>query len=209
MLVRCAVTDGRGSRIHSSAAAVTVVAPFAITQQPQSVSAKVGDTVKFTIKATGTGLNYQWYYKKSGATEWSFWSGHNAATTSAVANASWNGMKVRCAVTDSRGSRINSTAAVVKIVLPLAVTQQPKSVTAKIGDTVKFTVKATGTGLSYQWYYRKVGALNWSLWEGHTSAETSAVSNESWNGMGVMCVVTDSSGNRVNSDAVTVTLAVD
>ena len=89
-----------------------------------------------------------------------------------------------------------------------AITQQPQSVTAGIGDTVTFSVKAIGSGLSYQWYYRKVGSLNWMKWEGHTTSTTSAQTNESWNGMRVMCIVTDSSGSRLNTYSAEVTLIV-
>ena len=33
---------------------------------------------------TGSGLKYQWYYKKSGASDWSVWNNHTTATTSAA-----------------------------------------------------------------------------------------------------------------------------
>ena len=117
-------------------------------------------------------------------------------------------MQVRCAVTDSSGKTIHSTAAKVTVDIPFAITQQPQPITAKIGDTVTFTVKVSGIGLKYQWYFRKVGSLNWVKWEGHTTATTSATTTESWNGMRVMCIVTDGSGNTQNSYSAKVTLTV-
>ena len=208
MQVRCAVTDSNGSTIHSEAATVTLCYPLEITQQPQSVTANVGDTVKFAVKASGSGLSYQWYYRKSGASSWTKWPGHTTATTSATSNESWNGMQVRCTVTDSMGSKAQSNSATVTLNLPLAITQQPQSVTANAGDTVRFAVKANGAGLSYQWYYKKSGASVWSKWAGHTTAATSATANESWNGMQVRCTVTDGSGSNVTSEVATVTVNV-
>ena len=208
MQVRCAVTDSNGNTIHSEAATVTLCYPLEITQQPQSVTANVGDTVKFAVKASGSGLSYQWYYRKSGASSWTKWPGHTTATTSSTANESWNGMQVRCTVTDSMGSKDQSNSATVTLNLPLAITQQPQSVTANAGDTVRFAVKANGAGLSYQWYYKKSGASVWSKWAGHTTAATSATANESWNGMQVRCTVTDESGSNVTSEVATVTVNV-
>ena len=206
MQVRCAVTDSNGSTIHSEAATVTLCYPLEITQQPQSVTANAGDTVRFAVNANGVGLSYQWYYKKSGASAWSKWAGHTTAATSATANESWNGMQVRCTVTDESGSNVTSEVATVTVNVSFAITQHPQPVTAEIGDTVTFTVKASGNGLRYQWYFRKVGSMNWTKWEGHTTAVTSATANESWNGMKVMCIVTDASGSRLNSSSAEVTL---
>ena len=167
---------------------------------------KPGDKVTFTVKATGTDLSYQWYIKKTGASDWTLWEGHTTATTSAIANDSWNGMKVRCVVKDSSGKKLESNTATVTLKNTLTITTQPQSVTTKPGDTVTFTVKATGIGLSYQWYVKKAGASDWTLWKGHTTAATSAIANDSWNGMKVRCVIKDSSGKKVESNVATVTL---
>ena len=42
------------------------IAPF-ITEQPKSVKTSVGGKARFEIKAEGSNLSYQWYYKKKGA----------------------------------------------------------------------------------------------------------------------------------------------
>lgn len=89
----------------------------------------------------------------------------------------------------------------------IKITAQPKSVTAKVGEKVTFTVKATGENLSYQWYVKKAGASDWTKWNNHTGASTSAKSNDTWNGMQVRCTVTNGSGKTVNSSAAKVTLS--
>ena len=206
MQVRCVVTDVIGKKLESNAATVTLLIPLSITAHPQSVTVNSGDKVSFTVQATGTGLSYQWYYKKSGDSDWSEWKGYTSATATSTANDSWNGMKVRCVVKDSSGQKAESNTATVTLKNTLTITTQPQSVTAKAGDTVTFTVKATGIGLSYQWYVKKEGASDWTLWKGHTTAATSAIANDSWNGMKVRCVIKDSSGKKQESNAATVTL---
>ena len=196
-------------KANAASTSATNAAAIKITQQPASVTTQAGKSVTFTVKASGKGLSYQWYTKKSGATSWTKWPGHDAATAKATANDSWNGMQVRCTVKDSSGNTVNSNTVKVTICDPLEITQQPKSVTISCSDTVKFAVKATGKNLSYQWYVKKANSDTWAKWPGHDTASTSAISNTSWNGMQVRCVVTDASGSSVTSKAAKITLVGD
>ncbi len=178
--------------------------PLAIVTQPADVTAKPGDTVTFSVEAQGDGLSYQWYYKKSGAGAWSVWKSHTTAVTTATANATWNMMQVYCRVTDSAGHSADSEPAVIRVSQPLRLLSQPSDATVKVGDLVKFSVSAQGSGtLKYQWYYRKQGAGSWSVWKSHTTAVTAATVNATWNMMQVYCKVTDDSGSSVRSDAAT------
>lgn len=59
----------------------------------------------------------------------------------------------------------------------------PSSITVREGEKVTVSVPQAGEGSSYQWYYKKAGVAQWSLWKGHTSAVTSATSNSTWHGM--------------------------
>ena len=181
--------------------------PLAVTAQPQNVTVSAGETATFTVKATGTGLQYQWYYRKAGAKNWSIWNGHTTATTSAAANATWNLMKVYCKISDQAGSVISSNSATVSLRQPLTLLTQPRNITVSVGEKGTFSVSAQGTGkLSYQWYVRKAGAKTGTLWKGHTSATTSATANATWNLMKVWCVITDEAGQSAQSDAATVTV---
>jgi Uncharacterized protein with SCP/PR1 domains len=205
MQVFCRVTDAGGSWVDSRAATVTVRQTIFITSQPKSVTVYAGQNVTFEIKASGEGLSYQWYYKKSSATVWSKWKGHTAASTSAVSGESWDGMKVYCRVTDSTGAFVDSDSASVSLIEKVVILRQPQDVIARAGRSVSFSVVAKGDGLTYQWYYRKAGASDWSVWKGHTSATTTAVANESWNGMKVRCLISGGTGQGVYSGAATVT----
>lgn len=207
MQVYCEICDvSWGNCCPTATATVTISDSVVITSQPASVQASVGDTVRFTVKATGDGLRYQWYYKKKGTKAWSKWNGHTTATTSAKVNDTWDGIQLYCAITDQNGCTVQSGAATVTLkASSIKITSQPQNVTAKEGDTVKFTVKAEGSGLKYQWYYKKKGATAWSLWKGHTTATTSAAVNSTWNGIQLYCLLTDADGNTLSSGTATVT----
>ena len=208
MQVRCVVSDTAGKSVTSGAATVTLAAMTASVTASPSTSVVEDASITFKCTAAGTGLTYQWQYKKSGQTSWTNWNGRTTASTTATANTTWNGMQVRCVVKNSAGKTVNSNALTLKISAKVKITQQPANVSAKVGDTAKFTVKATGTGtLTYQWYYKKSGQTAWNLWKGHTTASTSGTVGDTWNGMQVYCKVKDANG-AVNSSAATVTLIV-
>ena len=199
----CRVKDSSGKTVNSSAATINVLS---ITYQPANVTVASGSNATFTVKATGAGLKYQWQYKKKGATAWSNWNGRTTASTTATSNDSWQGMQVRCKVTDSGSNTLYSSVATITIAAALKITQQPNNVTASVGDDVAFIVKASGSGVKYQWQYKKKGAASWSNWNGRTTAITVATANATWSGMQVRCKVTDATGKNLYSSAATITI---
>ena len=174
-----------------------------ITTQPTNQSIVLGRPVTLSLTATGEGLIYQWYFKKAGQTSFSPWNGHTQATETCTPNATWDGIQLYCVVKDSAGNTKQSDTVTVNI---LSIATQPANVTVAVGSNATFTVKATGSGLKYQWQYRKVGATAWSNWNGRTTASTTATANATWQGMQVRCVVTDSAGNKATSSAATITI---
>lgn len=208
MQVRCTVRNSSGKSATSKAATVTVTpTPITILSQPENVRTVTGKNVSFRLSAVGDSLNYQWYYKKEGATAWTLWKGHTASVTSGTANSSWNGMQVRCALTDYKGARKYSSAATITVVeQPIEITSQPKNISIKANRLTTLSVKAVGDDLLYQWYYRKKGVQNWSLWKDYASATINPPANNSWDGMQVRCRITDAEFNSVYSAAATITI---
>ncbi len=110
-----------------------------------SVTNCPGTSASFSVSATGTGLSYQWY---KGATAMAGQTGSSlvlsnvsatdAATYSVVVSGTCGN-----AVTNSASLTVNQNVAVVS---------GPASVTNCPGTSASFSVSATGTGLSYQWY---------------------------------------------------------
>ncbi len=166
--------------------------PLSVTQQPRNQSIALGKSVTLSVRATGDSLRYQWYFRKKGQTSFSVWNGHTKTTETVSPNATWDGIQLYCRITDASGNFVDSDTVTISV---LSIATQPQNVTVAAGKDATFTVKATGSGLQYQWQYKKAGA-----------ASTTATANATWNGMQVRCVVTDSAGNTVNSNAATVTV---
>ncbi len=124
-----------------------------ISTQPKSVKQTVGEIVNFTVKASGA-TSYQWYYRRSASGSWikAGSTGASTATISVRATTARSGFQFRCKLTNAGGS-VYSSAARLTVTEKPVVTSSPKDTTAKLGDTVVFTVKASGA-TGYQWYYK-------------------------------------------------------
>lgn len=203
---RCKVTDNLGSVINSSAAKLTTQ-KMKVTTQPKSASANIGETVKFTAKATGQSLQYQWQYKTDAGT----WknttaTGARTATLKVKATTARNGVVYRCKITDSAGNTVN-TSSVKLTTQKMKITTQPASKTVSAGTTAKFTVKATGYSLQYQWQY-KTDAGTWknTTVTGAKTATLKVPATTARNGNIYRCIVTDSAGTKVTTKAVKLTV---
>ncbi|MBQ1555093.1 MAG: hypothetical protein IIZ68_06490, partial [Clostridia bacterium] len=204
--VRCVVTDKNGKSVNSAAASMKVgasqVQSPVITRQPTDQTGEIGELVKFNVTATGEELTYQWQLSDDQGKNWRNSSNKTAeyATTLSDAN---NGRYVRCVVTDKNGQSVNSAPASMKVVSPqgsrLAITKQPANQTGAIGTLVKFSVTATGEGLTYQWQLSDDQGQNWRNSSNQTAEYSTTLSDKN-NGRYVRCIVTDKNGQSVNSD---------
>ncbi len=115
-----------------------------ITAQPRAVAVRVGDDATFSVTTLGSGLSYQWRKDSvslPGATE--------ATLTLRAVRADQAGeYAVRVA---GPGGEVVSTAATLTVVVPPAITAEPRGQTVLTGAAASFAVTATGTGLTYQW----------------------------------------------------------
>ncbi len=202
---RCLVKNAYGTTT-SAVAKLTVLSKPAITTQPQSVKAAYGDVVKFTVKATGGSLTYQWQYKSPGSTEWknSSMTGAKTATLKVTAEKARNGQQYRCVVKNSMGSVTSSAATLTTASIAKPVIQtQPASKTVSSGTTVKFTVEATGGSLTYQWQFKAPGTDTWynSTMTGAKTATLTVEATAGRNGQQYRCIVKNSQGTATSSAA--------
>ena len=204
---RCLVKNSAGS-IYTNNAALHILAKPAITTHPKTTTVAEGETVNFTVKATGGNLSYQWYYRTGSSGEWSKCTGTgcNTATLSVKAVAYREGYQYRCLVSNSLGSIYTNNAALHVLTKP-AITTQPASKTATAGETVKFTVKATGGNLSYQWYYRVSSSGTWTKCSGtgYNTATLSVEAKAYRSGYQYRCLVKNTAGETY-TNAVTLTV---
>ena len=89
----------------------------------------------------------------------------------------------------------------------LTITSQPANKRVAAGSTATFTVEATtsATSNSYQWQFRKDANSSWapSAQSGNKSATLYEAATAGLNGFQFRCVISDSQGSVVNSNAAT------
>ena len=186
----------------------SAVAKPTIYGQPKNASASIGNSAVFKVDASGEDLQYQWQYKKSGESSWTDWGGATSKSLSVTASATNGGCQYRCLVTAYGVARTTSSAATLTVtgaVEKPKITSQPKDATVALGASTTFKVTATGTGIKYQWQFRKAGTSTWYDWSGKTSASLPVTGSNTNNGCQYRCVVSNSAGH-VNSAAATLTV---
>ena len=202
--VYCVVKDKYGNSVKTEVVKLYMGKPAKITTQPKSVSVKNGKTAKVTVKASGDGLTYTWYYQLKGATKYTK-SSITKNVFSAKMATKWHGAQVYCVVKDKYGTTVKTTVVKLSMSNAAKITTQPKSTTVANGKTAKVTVKASGDGLKYTWYYQLKGNTKWvkaTVTKNVFSQKMAA----KWNGCKVYCVVKDKYGTTVKSNVVALKL---
>ena len=195
---------------------ITVEKP-SIGKQPQNVSVKAGEQATFTVAATGTDLKYQWQIDRNDGKGFADIAGADRAsyTTSAV-DKNCNGYKYQCVISNSAGSVTTGTATltVTEDVTPPvqptvkkpSIGKQPQNVSVKAGEQATFTVKATGTDLTYQWQINRNNGKGFVDITGADKASyTTGVVDMLCNGYKYQCVISNSAGS-VTTNAATLTV---
>ena len=208
---RCVVRNSNGQTTVSNT--VTLTVNPAITTQPKDVEVVAGTVAKFTVAASAKApITYRWQSRRDSSSSWtnSGQSGARTATLSVNATAGLNGWQFRCIVKDGSGREIISRAATLSVV-PMKITTQPKNTSVTVGSVAKFTVAAEGSGtLTYQWQSRRNSSANWaySSQSGATTNTLSVSTTPGLNGWQFRCIVRDSSGRQVVSNAATLTVSL-
>ena len=88
--------------------------------------------------------------------------------------------------------------------IPLEIIRQPQSRTINSGEKVTVSINATGSGLKFQWFFKKSDQTSFSEWKGRTHDSESVTPNETWDGIQLYCVVSDKNGKKLKSDVITI-----
>ena len=167
---------------------VVVNTPHAIVIQPAATQTVCSDSsVSISVGTSGTASTYQWY---NGATLLNNGSSISGATTSTLtinpvtnADASSN---YYCVIGGPCALPINSDFSTLIVNEKVTITSQPvASQTFCTGNTATFSILATGTGLTYQWYNGATPLVDGGSISGATSTTLSISS----------LVVSDASNN--------------
>ncbi|MEO6733000.1 MAG: Ig-like domain-containing protein [Ferruginibacter sp.] len=141
----------------SANAALVVNQVLAITTQPVTTQTLCsGNTASFSVVATGTGLTYQW--KKGGSDIFGATSATLTLNNITVSDAGNYTVVVSGA---SPCTSLTSSTSALIVNQAVAITSQPAPAqTVCSSFPVSFSVSATGTGITYQWYKNGVALVD-------------------------------------------------
>lgn len=142
-----------------------------ITTQPLSQTVCEGTAVSFTVVATGTNLTYQWYQGLIPIANSASISGATSATLTINPTALGDaGTNYNVVVSGSCPTAVISNDVALDLDSIPIITTQPSSQIVCEGAGVSFTVVATGTNLTYQWFRGSIPIANSATISGTTSA---------------------------------------
>lgn len=140
------VVYGCGGNTTSKSALVTVGQPPFITSQPIARNACEGETVTFTMDATGDNITFQWL--KNGAPI-------PAATTKQLVLSKitlFDESTYSCLVEGACSPTASTNEVKLSIVERPQIRTQPVDRSYRVGDTLVLTFDVFGEELSYQWF---------------------------------------------------------
>ncbi|GAH55379.1 unnamed protein product, partial [marine sediment metagenome] len=159
----------------------------------------LGNTIIFSVTATGSNLTYQWYKDGVALVNGGDISGALSSDL-VIANLDFtDAVTYDCRVTGNCGF-VDSDPSVLTIDDNISITTEPQDIQACATDNVTFSVVATGSNLSYQWQKDLidiVGATNSMLILNNIVAGDEA---------SYRCVISNSCGSFLNSQAADLTL---
>ncbi len=192
---------------------VTVEVAFksslSIITQPSDFVGIAGSTAKFSVVAEGSGLQYQWQLKKGASWANLSTGGAKTPTMTVKVDDSKNGKVYRCLITTAGGEEIVTNLVSITVKQPsnsISISTQPVNFVGTVGSSAKFTVLAEGSGLKYQWQLKK-GSSWANLSTGGATTPTMTIKvDESKNGKVYRCLITDTNGEELASESVSITV---
>ncbi len=186
------VVNGTCGTSVMNTAILGVNTPVNITAPPGDQTAVAGGNVGFSVGAAGTGLSYQWYFN----------GGSLLARTNSALNLSGvtpNSAGIYCVVVSGACGAPQTNCVTLTVNVPVTVIAPPANQTNCPGTTAVFSETATGTALTYQWYF------NGGLLTGQTNALL-VLTNVSSANAGSYCVVTTGAAGGPLTNCATLTV---
>lgn len=110
---------------------------------------------------------------------------------------------------DPEGRKFSSALELNTVILQfhnIIIDKQPQNVTVANGQIAKTAVTARGNDLTYQWYFKNKDAAKFSRTDSFKTNTYSVTMEESREGRQVYCIITDSNGNSVQTETVTLNM---
>ncbi|MCX6350961.1 MAG: ice-binding family protein [Bacteroidetes bacterium] len=142
---------------------ITVSPKTTITTAPTNQTVCSGNSVSFSVTASGSSLTYQW---RKGSTNI---SGATASTFTINPATSTNAASNYNVIVSGTCSSDTSSNVSLTVNPKTTITTSPSSQSVCSGNSVSFSVTATGTALTYQWRKGSVNLVNGANISGATS----------------------------------------
>jgi len=189
---------------------VAVESKPVIQTQPsnQSVCA-LGNSVNFTVAATGTSLTYQWKKGASALSDGPVFSGTQTSTLTITGVSASELATYSVVVSGACTPPVTSNSVTLnQSTVATTITTQPVSITDCVGADFTFSIAATGATLTYQWQKNSVNLSDGGSVSGvHTSALT--IANGQISDIGAYkCIVSSSCAADVTSSTANLTASV-
>ena len=137
------VTNGCGSVASSTVTVNVCSAAPTIATQPQNANITYGGNTTLSVTPGGVTPAFQWYQGSSAIT---------GATSSTLNVAPTVTTTYKVVVSNTCGS-VTSNTVTVDVCKPPAITSNPANKDINSGQSATLTAGASGTNLTYQWYY--------------------------------------------------------
>lgn len=190
---KAVVSNSDGSSDTSRTANINVVMPVSIAQHPANADLILNNSGSLQVTAYGSGpLNYTWQKQRSSGS-WQTVSSGNQSTLYFNNIQSNQAGTYRVIVNNAANAPQTSQSATVTVTELVSINQQPSDnhgdeYRGVRGETVSFTVEASGTNVSYSWYKGDNVVAN---------GNRLSLSNLSTNDAGIYrCLVTNSVGSQ-------------
>ena len=160
----------------------------------------MGEKVSVKVKFSGVGLRYEWWIKNDGSGKYIKSSITGTTYTAKMSEKSKN-RRVLCKAFDKNGNMLKTES--VQLRETVSIKTQPKSVTVAKGQSARVTVKASGDGLRYVWYFKNASGTKYSKSSIKTASYSVKMSSAA-NGRKLLCYVYDKYGNKVQTKTVVI-----
>ena len=191
----CRVQNDDGA-VDSDVATLTVTpVPASIKTEPKDATVKSGAKAKFSVKAQGPSLQYQWLTRASESEPWEEIPGAVKADWTVVASMAKSGSQYKCRVWNEDDALETRVATLTVTPVPPKFGTHPKDAKVKLGEEAKFKVKASGGTVTYQWYYRTSEDGEWKVMSGETGTILIVVAEEGNIGWQFLCRATNEEGS--------------
>lgn len=204
---RCKVSNSMGT-VYSDAVTLTVTESMPkLTTQPIAATAKDGETVTFSIAASGGNLNCQWEYRTSSNGTWSASKASDSRSEKLSVDVLYemNGYQFRCKISNSVGTTYSDTVTLTVTQSMPRISKQPDSVTTEDGRSALFSITASGGNLSYQWEHLTSSGGSWEEIDSATGKSLSLDASVSMDNYRYRCKVSNAAGT-VYSDSASLTV---